>query len=121
MKRLMLAVLTACAFAASLPLRAAEEPAAADNKSEYAGKARAELDALGAKIDALEAKAREAGAEARAKSVRQLQGLKSRRRKALKDLAKLKRASGKAWADIRTGLEKGLEDLKKELDETDAD
>lgn len=118
MKYFLLAVSMACAFAAASPVRAAEQTAA-EKKDEYVKKARTELDALGAKIDGLEVRAKAAGASTRAEMERQLKDLKARRKAALKDFSKLKRASGRAWADIRAGLEKGIDDLKKELEEAD--
>lgn len=125
MKPLLLAA--AFALAASSPLRAvdrttlSEEAAFTEEKNEYVDQAKAELDELSGRIDALEARARKAGAAASAEAARQLKELKARRKKALKDLARLKRASGRAWTDIKAGLEKGLEELKKELAETDAE
>lgn len=125
MKRLMLAVSMACVFGAAAPLRAAEpKPAAAkraETKAEYVKKAHAELDELSAKIDALELKAKKAGAEADAGLEKKLKELKARRSSAKKDFAKLKRASGKAWADLKAGVDKGIDDLKKELDEAPKD
>lgn len=118
MKYFLLAVSMACAFAAPSPLRAAEQTSA-EKKDEYVKKARTELDALGAKIDDLEAKAKTTSASTRAEMNRQLKDLKARRKAALKEFSKLKRAGGKAWADIRAGLEKGIEDLKKDLEEAD--
>ena len=43
--------------------------------------------------------------------------LKTRRKSAKKDLVKLRRASGKAWADLKAGVEKGIDDIRKELGE----
>ena len=39
------------------------------------------------------------------------------RKTAKKDFAKLKRASGKAWTDLKAGVDKGIQDIKKELGE----
>lgn len=112
-----LILLAALAFAAPALAAPAEPPA--EKKSEYVERVRTELDALGAKIDAMEAKAKVAGAEARAGMDRQLKDLKARRKAALREFSRLKRASGSAWADIRAGLEKGLADLRKELDKAE--
>ena len=127
MKRLMLTVPLACAFAFVnvAPLLAAEgaKPAAAstlaETKDEYAKKVRVQLDELSLKIDSLEAKATGAGTEARAGINKKLKELKARRKTVKKDFAKLKRASGKAWSDMKAGLDKGIADLKRELDEKD--
>lgn len=112
MKRLILAVSMAFAFAAAAPLRAAEGSKIAETKAEYVKKAKIELDELGAKIDALELKAKEAGASAKADMKRKLKALKARRKTAQKDFAKLKRASGKAWSELKAGVDKGIEELK---------
>lgn len=123
MKLLLLAA--AFALAAASPLRAvdrttlSEEASFTEEKNEYVDQAKTELDELSGRIDALEARARKTGAAASAEAARQLKELKARRKKAMKDLARLKRASGKAWADIKAGFEKGLEELEKELAETD--
>jgi len=125
MKRLILTVpmAVAFAFATAAPLLAADaaKPAAtstlAETKDEYVKKAKVELDELSLKIDALEEKAKGAGTEARAGMNKQLKELKWRRKTVKRDFAKLKRATGKAWTDLKAGLDKGLADLKKELDE----
>ena len=117
MKRLIVVVWMACAFAAAAPPRAAAESKAAETKAEYVKKARAEIDELGGKIDALESKAEKTGASTRAGMDRSLKELKARRKTAKKKLAKLKRASGDAWTDLKAGVDKGIEDLKNALDE----
>lgn len=117
MKRLMLAVSMMCALAVPAPLRAAERSELAETKAEYMKKAHAELDELGAKIDALELRAKKARSSAHEDVQQKLKDLKARRKAAKKDLAKLKRASAKAWAELKTGVDKSIEDLKKEFDE----
>ncbi len=116
MKILILAVSMACAFgvSTSAPLRAAESKLA-ETKDEYAKKARVELDELGRKIDALETKAKDAGADVREGMDAKLKALKARRKTASKDLAKLKRASGKAWTGLKAGVDKGIAEMKEEL------
>ena len=122
MKRLILAVSMASAFSlAAAPLRASDvkpvESKLAETKDEYVKKVRAELKELSAKIDALELKAKRAGAAADAGLDQKVKELKARRKTVKKDFAKLKRASDKAWADLKAGVDKSIDDLKKELDE----
>jgi hypothetical protein len=125
MKRFILAVSMAFAFvfafAPSAPLRAAEGSKIAETKAEYVKKARAELDELSIKIDALELKAKEAGASTKAGMDQKLKALKARRKTAKKDFAKLKRASGNAWTDLKAGVDKGIEELKTAYDEAAKD
>ena len=114
MKRFMLAVAMAAAFASPAPLRAADE-AKAETKSEYVKKAHVAIDDLSAKIDALEVNAKKAGSEAKEGMDEKLAALKARRKTARKDLSKLKRASGKAWAKLKAGVDKGIAEMKEEL------
>jgi chorismate mutase len=116
--RLLFAVAAASALAVAPPPRsAAETPKAGETKEEYVTKAHLELDELGVKIDALESKAKSAGAAAHDGMDRKIAKLKSRRKAVKKSLAKLKRAGGKAWLDLKTGVDKGIEDLRTALNE----
>ena len=51
---------------------------------------------------------KKAGAEAREDAQKQLKELKAGRTAAKKDLTKLKRASGGAWADLKAGVDKAI-------------
>jgi uncharacterized protein involved in copper resistance len=117
MKHLILAAAVACAFAAAVPPRAAAQAAQnAKTKDQYVNEARAELDALAGKIDALERKAKKAGSSAREGMDRKLKELKARRRTADKSLAKLKGAGGKAWSGLEADVDKSIRDLKEAVD-----
>jgi chorismate mutase len=116
MKRLIFAVALACSFAAAAVPRAAAESTVAETKDEYVKKARAKLDELSGKIDAMEHDAKKAGSSAHEGMDQTLTDLKARRRTAKKDLAKLRHASGEAWADLKAGVDKSLRDLKEALD-----
>ena len=118
MKPLILAAAMACAFAAAAPPRAAAETTkSAETKSEYVKRVRAELDKLSRKIDALESKAKAVGVTAHAGLDQKLSDLKTQRKTLKMSFAKLKRASGKAWFDLKGGVDKGIYDLKEALDE----
>ncbi len=117
MKNLILLLTLICNVASVASLRAADKPAIAETKGEYVDRAKAELDKLSENIDALELKTKEAGASAKVGLERKLKALKARRKTAQKDCAKLKKASGKAWANLKTGVENGINDLKKGLED----
>ena len=114
MKRFMLAVAMAAAFAGRSQLSAADTKA--ETKSEYVKKAHVAIDELSVKIDELEVKAKAAGAEAKEGLNEKLAALKARRKTARMDLSKLKRSGGKAWAKLKAGIDKGIADMKDELD-----
>lgn len=116
---LILSMTLACALAA--PARSAGAPARPQTRAEYVKKAHAELDELSDKIDALELKAKALGTAAQAGLDDKIAALKARRKTEKKDLAKLKRASGKAWTDLKAGVDKGLAELKSAYDEAAKD
>jgi chromosome segregation ATPase len=116
MKRLMLAASLAFAFAAAMPRTAGAESKAAQTKDEYVKKARADIDELSGKIDALERKAKKTGSSAHAELDKNIKDLKARRKTAKSNLAELKQAGGKAWADLKSGVDQAISDLKKAVD-----
>ena len=119
MKNHLFAAVLACACVMSAPAvsRAAEGSKLSETKAEYVKKAHAELDEISARIDALEVKAKKTGAATDEALKKRIKELKARRKTAKKDFAKLKHASATAWADLKAGMDKGIDDLKKELDE----
>lgn len=121
MESLILAVSLMCALGAPAPARAVEEAKAAETKGDYVRKAHAAVDALSVKIDALELKAKDAGSSAREGLDGKLTALKARRKTLKKDLARLKRASGKAWTKVKAGVDKGIDELKTAYDEAAED
>jgi predicted nucleic acid-binding Zn-ribbon protein len=72
----------------------------------YVEKFKAQLDQLNAKIDAIEAKANEAKADARIKHEKELDQLRARRDAARSRLDELRTASGDAWHDLKGGFER---------------
>ena len=121
MKRFILVASMLGVFAAAGAPRAGAELSEDDSKRAYVKKIHAEIDELSGKIDALEQKAKKAGASAHKGMDQHLKEIKARRKSAKKDLAKLKRASGKAWSELKTGVDKGIEDIRKALAEIDKD
>jgi len=71
----------------------------------YIEKFKSQLDQWNAKIDPLEAKAREAGADAKIEYQRQLDELRARRDEAQAKLDQVRNASGEAWEDIKQGAD----------------
>ena len=82
-----------------------------DEKSAYRNKLEARLDQWRADIDKLQAKAREAGADARLEYDKQINNLRDQQDKARKKLGELDEASGDAWKDLKSGFEKAWDDL----------
>ncbi|MDP3543458.1 MAG: hypothetical protein Q8T11_13395 [Elusimicrobiota bacterium] len=121
MESMILAVSLMCAMGVPSPALAAEQARAVETREAYVKKAHAAVDALGAKIDALEAKAAKAGGEARENADDRLRALKVRRKSLKKDLVRLKRAGDKAWTKVKAGVDRGIADLEKAYDEAAGD
>lgn len=121
MESLVLAVSLMCAMGSPSPAQAAEQSRAAVTREAYIKKAQTAGDALGAKIDALEAESAKAGGEARENADDRIRALNVRRKTLKKDLVRLKRAGGKAWTKVRAGVDEGISELEKAYDEAVAD
>jgi len=115
MRRSLLAVSLAFAFAAA-PRAGAKESKAAQTKDEYVKKARGDIDELGREIDRLERKAKKSGSAAHEAVDKNIKDLKAQRKTAKSHLADLKRASGQAWANLKSGVDEAIADLKKSVD-----
>ena len=74
-------------------------------KDEYTRKMHSKLDQWGAEIDALSAKADQAGAEARVEYHKQIADLHSKKDKARNQLTELENAGENAWEDMKSGVE----------------
>jgi chromosome segregation ATPase len=77
----------------------------------YVDKIKARLDAWNADIDRLQARAREAEADARLKYDEQIKEMKAQRDAAEAKLREARSASEVAWRDMRGGFEKAWEDM----------
>lgn len=82
-----------------------------DDRSAYRQKLEARLDQWRAEIDKLQAKASEAGADARLDYDRQIESLRAQQQQARAKLQELDAASDAAWEDLRSGIEKAWDDL----------
>ncbi|MDO9533087.1 MAG: hypothetical protein Q7O12_13305 [Deltaproteobacteria bacterium] len=82
-------------------------------KEEYQKKISAELDELQKKIDELKSKAQAAASEARGKLNEEIADLQKKAGDLKKKLGGLGTATGKAWEDLKSEVDKGIDELKK--------
>lgn len=82
-----------------------------DEKSVYREKLEARLDQWRAEIDKLKAKAAEAGADARKEYQDQVDALRGQQEEARERLKELDEATGDAWKNLKSRIEKVWDDL----------
>lgn len=82
-------------------------------KQAYEQKLEAQLKQWRADLDKLEAKADEAQADAKIEYQRQISSLKSKRSDLKQRLETLKKSSGDAWEEIKTGTESAWQSLSQ--------
>lgn len=85
-------------------------------KQTYETTAEAKMQKLGAEIDALQAKANVAKADAKVKYQEQLDTLKVKRSEAKVKLDSLKDSAGNAWEEMQTGVESAWKELQNAFD-----
>ncbi|SIO47504.1 hypothetical protein SAMN05444722_2420 [Rhodovulum sp. ES.010] len=83
-----------------------------DEKDAYRQKIQARLDQWRAEIDKLQAKAVEAGADARVEYDKQIEKLRARQAEAQDRLDELDSSRGEAWKDLKSGIEKAWNELE---------
>jgi hypothetical protein len=76
----------------------------------------AQLKELSARLDILEAKAREAEAQARLRYYRQIDELKKKRDNLQRRIDELREAGGGAWKDLKEGVEAAAREFRAALD-----
>jgi len=86
-------------------------------KDEYLEKLKAQLDEWSADIDVLEARAKQAEANARVKYDEQLTILKAKRDEAKAKVAEIHGSTGEAWQELKKSGEEAWEVLKKGFEE----
>ena len=86
------------------------------DKKTYEATAEAKMQKLGAEIDALQAKASLATADAKVKYQEQLEVLKAKRSEAKVKLDSLKDSAGNAWEEMQTGVESAWKELQSAFD-----
>lgn len=82
----------------------------------YQERTEAQLREWNAKIEELKAKAERARAEGKIEYYEQIENLKAQRDVARQKLEALREASGEAWEDVRTSLERAAGELKQGLE-----
>lgn len=85
------------------------------DKSSVEKKLEAQLDEWKADIAKLEAKARQAGADAQADYEAEIKRLRKLQDDANAELKKLQTASGGAWEDMRKGAEQSMQAMQKAM------
>lgn len=86
---------------------------AKQEKDEYVARAQKSVDEAKAEIDKLKARAKKARGGAKAKLQRQIDAMEARWKLAERKLSELKSASGEAWKDLKSGVDKAVEDSKR--------
>lgn len=86
---------------------------AKQEKDEYVARAQRAVDEAKAEIDKLKAGATQARAGAKRKLQRQIEAMEGRWKLAERKLIELKSASGEAWKDLKSGVDRAVEDLKQ--------
>lgn len=104
--------------ASDVEKKAAETAGAAadyarQEKDEYVARAQKAVDEAAAEIDRLKAKAGHARAGAKVRLERKIDAMEARWKRAERKLAELKSAGGTAWKDLKAGVDKAIEDLKR--------
>jgi predicted nucleic acid-binding Zn-ribbon protein len=86
----------------------------------YLDKFKAQLDGWNADIDHLEAKVREASADAKIKYERQISSIRERMSEARGKAAEIQNANENAWEDLRQGAEDAWNRLKHAMEDAKA-
>ena len=86
------------------------------DKQTYEATAEAKMQKLGAEIDALQAKANLAKADAKVKYQEQLDALRVKRSETKVKLDSLKGSAGNAWEEMRSGVESAWKELQSAFD-----
>ena len=86
---------------------------ARQEKEEYVARAQKAVDEARADIATWRAEAAKAGAGAKDRLQRQIDAMEARWKLAERKLGELRSASGEAWKDLRSGVDKAVEDLSR--------
>jgi predicted RNase H-like nuclease (RuvC/YqgF family) len=85
----------------------------AQQKEEIQAEMRRKLDDYKQKIEQLRSETETLSAEAKAEVKRRLEELRTKQQAAEQKLSQLKSSSGKAWNDIKQGLDRAVDDLEQ--------
>ncbi len=86
---------------------------ARQERDEYVARVQKAVDEASAKIDELKTRAKKAPANAKSKLKRQIKVMEGRWKVAERKLRELKSASSDAWKDLKSGVDRAIEDLKR--------
>lgn len=86
------------------------------DKDKYVEKAKAKMAQWNAEIEKLQAKADEAGADAKIEYKRQIEELREQRDEAQAKLREIAGASDDAWTDMKSGLDKAWDSMSDAFD-----
>jgi hypothetical protein len=89
---------------------------AAETREQYAARVERELRQLGTKIDELRQKAEAAGGKARDGSRRAVGELRVKKNALERRLRIVETSTGRAWRDLKSGVDEALGDLRKSLE-----
>lgn len=81
------------------------------NREVYVEKMKAKLDEWNAEIDKLEAKSRQAEADAKKVYQKQIESIKEKRRETRVNLDEMRQAGEGAWQDLKAGVENAAASL----------
>lgn len=121
MESMILAVSLMCSLGSPSPVQTAEQARAAATREAFVQEAHAAAEILGAKIDALEAEAATTAGQAREDADDTIRALKVRRKTLRKDLVRLTRAGDMAWATVKAGVDRDIDELEKAYADAVAD
>jgi|SRR6056297_523232 len=85
-------------------------------RQEYIDEMAAKLKEWNAEIEKLEAKAQEAGADAKKEISNEIQNLRAKKQKAEYQLDDIKEAGEESWKELQTDTEDAVEDIKSSLE-----
>jgi len=100
----------------SLPADFSKEDSMSSERDAYIEKLKARLDEWNAEIARMEAKAREAQAEAKVEYEKAMKDMAEQRERAREQLRELQSASDAAWQEIRRGAETALDEMRQAWD-----
>jgi len=87
-----------------------------EEKDLYQKKLESKLKEIKARMEMLEAKAVQAKAEFKPEYQKHLYELRQKREALRSKLDEIKKSSGEAWKDLKSGMEKAADDLKQAID-----
>lgn len=85
-------------------------------KDEYVARAQKAVDEAKADIDELKARAKKARGGAKTRLQRRIGALEGRWKVAERKLGELRSATGEAWRDLASGVDRAVEDLKRSFE-----